>query len=200
MSYTLFVNIVSWLRTDAWLSRTSDLSQGDVVTVEPADASQPGSTEPAAGSEWAEIVAIPAARSAPDDPELRRYGVRRHGAASDALPELVERRYLRHRKLHTKAFIHVSDDKTHDSEAAKTFIGKTLTHLDEHYIKTGKEKFVALHMHSDNAPSHFKNCKTLHFLTTLPERFRPWASVPNRSFRVYGSLAPRAMGRGYGMG
>ena len=196
MSYTLFVNIVSWLRTDAWLSRTSDLSKGDVVTVEPADASQPGSTEPAAGSEWAEIVAIPAARSAPDDPELRRYGVRRHGAASDALPELVERRYLRHRKLHTKAFIHVSDDKTHDSEAAKTFIGKTLTHLDEHYVKMGKEKFVALHMHSDNAPSHFKNCKTLHFLTTLPERLRPWASVPNRSFRVLWEFGAPGHGKG----
>lgn len=197
MGYTLFVNIVSWLRTDAWISRTSVLNKGDAVTVEPVDGSTLGSVEPSAGSEWAEVVSLPDRDAWSIEPELRQYGVCRRSAASGAAPELVERHFLRHRKLFTKAFIHVSDDKTHDSEAAKTFISKTLSHLDENYIKTGKETFVALHMHSDNAPSHFKNSKTMHFLTTLPERLKSWSSdVYGRSFRVLWEFGAPGHGKG----
>lgn len=67
-------------------------------------------------------------------------GVRRHGAdAETEVPlEMVPRHLLRHSKLYTEALIHASDDKTHDSHAAQTFISKTLMqHLDEQYVKTG---------------------------------------------------------------
>ena len=122
--------------------------------------------------------------------------MRRHGGASDAPPELIERCYLRRRVLHTKAFIHVSDDKTHDSHAAQTFISKTLEYLNEHYVVTGQERFVALHMHSDNAPSHFKNSKTLHFLSKLPEKLKSWSSVAGRSFRVVWEFGAPGHGKG----
>ena len=196
MSYTLFVNIVSWLRTDKWTNRTSKLTKGDAVTVELAAVSKLGSMEPAAGSYWAEVISLPTTGSQPVDPSLHLYGVSRHGVASDEPLEMVERRHLRQRVLHTKAFIHVSDDKTHDSQAAQTYINKTLDHLDEHYVQTGKERFVALHMHSDNAPSHFKSSKTMHYLTKLPERLKSWASVAGRSFRVVWEFGPPGHGKG----
>ena len=101
------------------------------------------------------------------------------------------------RKLHTEAFIHVSDDKTHDSHAAQTFINKTLAYLDEHYVKTGKETFVALHMHSDNAPSHFKSSKTMYFFTTLVATLKQWGSaVLHRSFRIVWEFGAPGHGKG----
>ena len=95
---------------------------GDNITVEPAEASTQGATEPATGSYWAEVVSLPARGSELMEAEQRVYGVRRHGVGIDTPLEMIERRYLRHRVLHTKAFCHVSDDKTHDSHAAQVFI------------------------------------------------------------------------------
>ena len=119
MSFTLFVQVVSWLETDAWVKRSGNLPLHAAVTVEPASASVPGATEPAKGSYWAQVVALPSAAdvAAATDPEQLKYGVCRHGLDGDSEPELefIERRYLRHRKLQTKVFAHVSDDKTHDS-------------------------------------------------------------------------------------
>ncbi|KOO35179.1 hypothetical protein Ctob_010692 [Chrysochromulina tobinii] len=144
----------------------------------------------------------------PTDPEQMKYGVCRHGLHGDSEPELefIERRYLRHRKLQTKVFAHVSDDKTHDSHAAQTFLEKTFAYLEEHYVKTGKEKFFAWHMHSDNAPSHFKSSKTMHFFSKLRERLASWASglvvgdghnagAP-LSFRVFWEFGPPGHGKG----
>jgi len=210
MSFTLFVQVVSWLETDAWVKRSGDLPLHAAVTVEPAIASAPGATEPAKGSYWAQVVALPSAAdvAAATDPEQMKYGVCRHGLHGDSEPELefIERRYLRHRKLQTKVFAHVSDDKTHDSHAAQTFLEKTFAYLEEHYVKTGKEKFFAWHMHSDNAPSHFKSSKTMHFFSKLRERLASWASglvvgdghnagAP-LSFRVFWEFGPPGHGKG----
>ena len=99
-----------------------------------------------------------------------------------------QRQFLRHRKLHTKAFAHVSNDKTHDSHAAQTFINKTISYLEERYVRTGKESWFACHMHSDNAPSHFKSSKTMHYVTTLLARFKGWWADQGQtrtSFRVF---------------
>ena len=95
----------------------------------------------------------------------------------------MERQYLRHRKLHTKAFVHISDDKTHDSYAAQTFMNKTFDYLKQNYVDTGKEAFFAWHMHSDNAASHFKSSKTMFYVTTLREKLKSWAS--GQTFRVF---------------
>jgi hypothetical protein len=156
---------------------------------------QKGATEPAAGSFWAEVVEPPS-HSAAEDPEQQVYGVRRHGAAEDAI-EYVERRQLRHRKLHTKAFIHISNDKVHDSHAAQRFLTKTFEYLDEHFVKTGIEKFTAWHFHSDNAPSHFKSTKTMYFLTTLPAKLASWTvGLIGGIFRIFWEFGAPGHGKG----
>ena len=58
-SFTLFVQVVSFLLSDAWRSRTALLSCGAAVTVELEGASTPGSLKPGKGSFWAEVVAVP---------------------------------------------------------------------------------------------------------------------------------------------
>lgn len=138
MSYTVFPAVVSWLSSESWKSRDSLLKRGDSVTVEPAESSQLGTTEPADGAYWAEVISLPC--STEEEvvaPEMQIYGVRRHGVVADTPLEMVPRHLLRHRHLHTEAFVHVSDDKTHDSHAAQVFINKTLEHLDQHFVRTG---------------------------------------------------------------
>ena len=65
------------------------------------------------------MVSLPCSGSEPVEPERCVYGVRHHDAPSDAPLEMIERRFLRHRVLHTKAYINVFDDKTHGSHAAQ---------------------------------------------------------------------------------
>jgi hypothetical protein len=79
----------------------------------------------------------------------------------------VRRGLLRHRKLHTKAIFGISDDKKHDSYAAQWFMKASLALLQQMYVDTGIERFFAIHVHSDNAGSHFKSSKTMFFLSTL---------------------------------
>uniref|UniRef100_A0A7S0L3N1 Uncharacterized protein n=1 Tax=Coccolithus braarudii TaxID=221442 RepID=A0A7S0L3N1_9EUKA len=43
-------------------------------------------------------------------------------------------------EVHTKAFIHVSNDKLHDSHAAQAFLEKTFAYLQKEYVETGKEQ------------------------------------------------------------
>ena len=198
MGYTAFIQVLSWLVTQVWVSRSSELATGDAVTVEPPELSQAGATQPAEGSFWAEVVVLPNVSSATElEPERRKYGVRRHGAAEAAV-EWVERQYLRHRKLHTKAFIHISNDKTHDSAAAQTFMNKTFKYLEENVIgdEPGKETFFAWHMHSDNAPSHFKSSQTMNYATTLPDRLKAWAARLPISFRVFWEFGAPGHGKG----
>ena len=219
-TFTLFNQVCSWLETAAWVSRTSKLNVGDAVTVEPAEGSQSGATQPAAGSYWAEVVSTPSSTSEESQAaEHQLYSVRRHGVSAEMPPEQVsspaprlylactsahltctsppsrlhlrlrlhcrqvERRFLRHRKLHTKAFVHISDDKTHDSYAAQTFMNKTFDYLKQNYVDTKKEAFFAWHMHSDNAASHFKSSKTMFYVTTLREKLKSW--VTGQTFRVF---------------
>lgn len=97
MTYTELNLVDSWLEYEAWKSRDSKLALHDSVTIEPADKSIPGAILPATGSEWAEVVKLAAS------PNQQLYGVRKFGAAEDEVI-FVERQFLRHRKLHTKAF------------------------------------------------------------------------------------------------
>ena len=198
MTYTGFIQVLSWIPKAVWISRSSDLKLGAFVTVEPSERSIAGSIEPAEGSYGAEVVQLPQ-RSAGVDAESRLYGIRRYGASADEPPEMVERQYLRDRQRHTKAFVHISDDKTHDSQAAQTFINKSIDYLEEHYVKTGIETFFAWHMHSDNATSHFKSSQTMNYLTKLPARLAHWAAGTGITFRVFGSLGHLGMARVCGM-
>ena len=58
-SFTLFVQVVSWLVSKAWVSRTSRLACGMAVTVELEGSSEPDSLQPGKGSYWAEVVSVP---------------------------------------------------------------------------------------------------------------------------------------------
>lgn len=118
MTYTEFNLVGSWLESLAWISRDSKLAVYDAVTVEPADKSVSGAILPAEDSKWAEVVKLPPCSTVEEcavPPERKLYGVRQFGAAEDDVM-YVERQFLRHRKLHTKAFVHISDDKVHDSQ------------------------------------------------------------------------------------
>lgn len=115
MTYTGFIQVLSWIPRAAWTSRSSELKLGAFVTVEPVERSVAGSIEPAEGSFGAEVVQLPRC-SAGVEPQRCLYGIRRFGASAAAPPEMWERQFLRDRQRHTKAFVHISDDKTHDSQ------------------------------------------------------------------------------------
>lgn len=193
MTYTLFPLVASWLEREAWVCRDSQLQVGDAVTVEPPDSSVAGAIQPAESSFWAEVVGIPSAADSANA-ENMLYTVRKHAAAEEIV--CVQRQFLRHRKLHTKAYIHISDDKTHDSSAAQTFINKTLQHLQEHYVDSGKEVFHSIHIHSDNASSHFKSSQTMNFVTSLPAQLSAWVGSMGISFRVLWEFGPPGHGKG----
>lgn len=204
MGYTLFVQIVSWLETAAWVSRTSLLSANDFVTVEPSVTSVEGSIYPPEHSYWAEVRRVPQNCDGLLEEQLAQcvYGVRPHGAPDTDPLVLVERQYLRHRKKHTKAFIHISNDKLHDSHAAQTYMNKTFAYLEQHYVSTGKERFLGWHMHSDNASSHFKSSKTMNYLTSLPGRLQAWIgdlvslTGTTLTFRVFWEFGAPGHGKG----
>ena len=134
-TFTLFVQVVSFLVSDAWKSRTSVLSRGAAVTVELEGASTPGSLEPGKGSFWAEVVAVPPVGEVAAGTQL--YSVRPYGAKEGEAPLTVARSLLRHRKVHTKAIFGITDDKKHDSFAAQWFMTATLKFLKTTYIDTG---------------------------------------------------------------
>ena len=66
MGFTLFVQVVSWLESAAWIDRTSALAKGTAVTVEPAEGSTLGTTKPASGSFWAEVLSLPSPARTPN--------------------------------------------------------------------------------------------------------------------------------------
>lgn len=78
-------------------------------------------------------------------------------------------------------------------------INKTIDHIDEHFVKTDKETFFAWHMHSDNAPSHFKSSQTMNYLTKLPTPTRlahHWAEGSGETFRVFWEFGAPGHGKG----
>jgi hypothetical protein len=82
----------------------------------------------------------------------------------------MQRRFLRHRKWHTIAFIGVTSDKKHDSYATQYFMTEQQKWWQEKYVDRKKEPITSLHVHSDNA-SHFKSSKSLNFLSRIPMLF-----------------------------
>ena len=202
-TFTLFVQVVSFLVSDAWISRTSRLACGMAVTVELDGASEPGAIQPGKGSFWAEVVCVPTVDAGACDEALQAqmYGVQRHGAAEGSAPQQVRRALLRHRKLHTKAVFGITDDKKHDSYAAQWFMNATLQILKLAYVDTGIERFFATHVHSDNAGSHFKSSKTMFFMSTLLAICAAWpvavpAGVVAMSARAFWEFGPPGHGKG----
>jgi hypothetical protein len=113
----------------------------------------------------------------------------------------VKRGLLRHRKLHSKAIFGITDDKKHDSYAAQWFMKASLTLLKSAYIDSGIERFFAIHVHSDNAGSHFKSSKTMFFLSTLLALCALWpaaatAGAVTMSVRAFWEFGAPGHGKG----
>ena len=149
--YSLFISITSYLVVTAWLNRSSVLSQGTEVTVEPEGLSVPDSLEPAKGSFYATIHLNVSSEGADVI-----YSVRK---ADGTVIGGVERARLRHRKKHTTAFIGITDEKRHDAPTTQHFLNKQFEYWAS---QVDTAKLFAWLGHSDNA-SHFKSGAMLNF-------------------------------------
>ena len=147
---TLFICISKMLLMSAWSATTGSLNAGAQVTVELGGV-QGGRTV------WATVI------SGDGESEDSLYEVEDESGHRHT----VQRKSLRARVWHTIAFVGVTGDKRHDSYATQHFLGRQLQ-----WWKTPsnlQEEVLSVHMHSDNARQHFKNSKTLNFLSRLLE-------------------------------
>ena len=84
----------------------------------------------------------------------------------------IARARLRHRKRHSVASGHVTDDKVHDRRAMQHCTDHELKYL-ESYLKQRfredipKGHIAWLHQYSDNATTHFKNTGAINYYTIL---------------------------------
>ena len=96
------------------------------------------------------------------------YGVTDKNGMTHTIP----RKDLRHRKRHSVAYGHVSDDKSHDRHAMEHFTNRELTRLEKYMCDNFPEdipsgKLLRLHQHSDNASQHFKNTGAMNYFSTI---------------------------------
>ena len=158
--YSLFIVIVSYLKSKEWLDRDSLLKEGDEVTVEPAS-SPAGALEPALGSYYARVHIAPAAAG-----ERSLYKLKKENG--EVLDGDFHRGQLRHRVFYTQAFGCVTDEKRHDGYTTSHFLNKI---LDEHYrARIAAGDFWAFLGHSDNA-SHFKSGQMMNYWSEKKEEY-----------------------------
>lgn len=153
-SFSLFISITSHLIVSEWLDRCSLLTVGTEVTVEPEPGGSPvGSLTPASGSYWAKIHASPN-----EIGEACIYSVTREDGS---VIGGVLRERIRHRKLHTVAFVCITDEKRQDAATTQHMLNKQF----EYWLqRLDAGKFWAWVGHSDNA-SHFKSGAMMHYWT-----------------------------------
>ena len=149
--YSLFINIVSFLKSDEWLHRESLLKEDDEVTVEPTG-SPAGALQPAQGSFYARVHIAPAAAG-----ESSVYKLKKDNG--EVIEGTFERCRLRHRVFYTQAFAGITDEKRHDGYTTSHFLNKMLEYYRER-IESGE--FWAFIGHSDNA-SHFKSGQMMNY-------------------------------------
>ena len=157
IGYTLFVSIASWIEAAEWDKESGLLPIGSEVTVYGEKSGEKINNN----SFWATVTKL-------RDADNEMYEVKdEHGVS-----HTIHRRFFRHRKRHSIASGHVSDDKVHDRHAMQHFTDHELVYL-EGYMK---ENFPAdiplghitrLHQHSNNAGQHFKNTGAINYYTTL---------------------------------
>lgn len=148
--YSLFIQISSYLEREAWLSCSSFLPPGTMVTVQ-KDEDDFNADEPTEGAFYAVVQTPPLS---PSEPQL--YSVKVYGHSS--LPDEheihgINRERLRHRKWRTTATIGVTDEKRHDAWTTQHFLDLQFRHW---LCVLDREQFWSWVGHSDNA-SHFKS-------------------------------------------
>ena len=149
---SMFVCIGKMLLASAWQAESGELEPGAEVTVE-AEGAEPY---------WAKVVLAGAVKTA-DCTVTDEAGA----------THTVQRSQLRARVWHTTAQIGVTNDRKHDSYSTQHF----MTGMIQQWLGGFHEPVVSLHVHSDNAGSHFKNSRTLNYLSKLKEMFRQLSKV-----------------------
>ena len=142
---SLFICISKILLRSAWFATTGPLKAGAEVTVEIGD------------SFWATVI------SGDGESEESVYAVEDESGQQHSVP----RKSLRARVWYTAAFVGVTGDKRHDSYATQHFMARQLQWWQDQ--SNFQEEIKSVHVHSDNAGQHFKNSKTLNFLSRLLE-------------------------------
>lgn len=162
--YTLFMAINSFLLVDEWNKTEGSLDEGNEVTVDgELYIKDPGDVhyrpEVNLNSFWACVKS-----HVRDD----IYCV----VDEEGIEHEVERRRLRLRKRHTICVAHVSDDMKHDRFAMKTFSIKELEDVESYMRENFPNDIPAgnithLHLHSDNAATHFKSTGAMESFTSF---------------------------------
>lgn len=148
--YSLFIQITTYLVSDAWLDRSSLLSIGAEVTVE-MEGSTLGELQPTPGAFYAKVSASPGQCGEYEMYSVKVYG---HPEKSDGtVIDGILRKRLRHRVKHTTATIGITDEKRHDAHTTQHFLDQQFRHW---LLHCDHEPFWAWIGHSDNA-SHFKS-------------------------------------------
>ena len=165
ISYTLFMSVVIWLLASEWNKECGELSEGDEVTVHGEKTGEPINKD----SFWAIVTQVINAES--DKYILKDNNGNKYQVGNN---ERIKRSDLRHRVRYKICIGHISDDKTHDSQAMQHFTSKELKWLEGHMVAKFPEdipggKIVRYHTKSDNAASHFKSTRSMNYYTTLSE-------------------------------
>lgn len=170
MMMSLFICISKLLLLSSWQQSSGELPVGEEVTVDPDLVLAGLWNDHSAPSYWAKVVECGGSS------ETAMYTVEDECGRKLQM----QRKFLRHRKWHTIAFIGVTSDKKHDSYATQYFMSEQQKWWQENYVDSGKEPITRLHVHSDNA-THFKSSKSLNFLSRLRVMFA-WLVAVTWSF------------------
>ena len=167
---SLFVGIGKLLSEEKWEATSGALDVGSEVTV----------TSTQHGMFWAEVV------ESGGGEEGAVCTVRDVAGSKHQL----QRCELRERVWYTVAQTGVTNDKKHDSYSTQHFMDLFINEwLQEHNI-------VSIHIHSDNAGSHFKNSRTLNYLSRLRSRLQSVVEEAGVVFKVTWSFGCPGHGKG----
>mmetsp|Transcript_38778 Transcript_38778/g.95860 ORF Transcript_38778/g.95860 Transcript_38778/m.95860 type:complete len:983 (+) Transcript_38778:493-3441(+) len=147
--FSLFIAIMRFLCTAAWVDRSGLIKVGEEVIVEPEWDSVAGSTTIPKGAYFAKVFSAAAA--------LGEGGIYTVEKPNGERVE-VQRHLLRHRSIKTIAYGCITNDKHHDGAASQHFINKVI--VDVHAAYDSTEHFHTIGVHSDNA-THFKSTRML---------------------------------------
>ena len=155
--YTLLISVYDWLSVSEWNSETSPLQRGDSVTAHGEKAGE----AIAANSYFATVDSIV---------DGGKVKIVQDGGEVTVL----SRGQLRHRVFKNAVCASVSDDRRHCRHQVQHFAVQELRWLEKHLHEDHPEDLntshiLSLHLHSDNASSHFKSTGAVEWTSRLAE-------------------------------